>query len=130
MPAHPWSDNALRSNEIAFRHRGPRGELSALRHSGLQAPTQLRGRTPVGGQAKREPPKGLPSAVARRAERLQLQAIWPSVAVPEPTVTVHCFGLVVMLLLVTVEVNELAVPLCDAVLPVDGANSVVGTVPV
>ncbi len=54
----------------------------------------------------------------------QLQAITPSLAVPLPTVTVHCFGVAVMLALVTVAVNDAGVPAIDVVFPIVGLKIV------
>lgn len=54
----------------------------------------------------------------------QLQAKTPSPAVPLPTVTVHCFGVAVMLALLTVAVNDAADPAIDVVLPTLGLKIV------
>ena len=50
--------------------------------------------------------------------------ILPSVAVPSPTVTVHCFGATLMLALVTVPEYDAAVPETVNVLPDDAWKSV------
>jgi hypothetical protein len=50
----------------------------------------------------------------------QLQAILLSVVLPEPTVTLHDFGLTEMLALVAVAVNDAAVPVMTTVFPCDG----------